>query len=336
MKIEENKSLINYTTFGVDVRAKYFVVINNVSELRDLITHSLWQEESHYILGFGSNILFTQDYDGIIVYNNMKGFEILEEDQTSMTIKTSAAENWHDFVMWSVSKNLWGIENLALIPGTVGASPVQNIGAYGVEAKETIVSVDIIDLVTGQGRSLDNKECQFEYRSSIFKKELNYFVTSVTFKLSKIRQPQLSYDSIVTALTEANIQFPEGQDIANAVTSIRKSKLPNVGEIGMGGSFFKNPVITREHAERLRMQYPDMRSFDLPDGTVKVPAGWLIETLGYKGVQEGNVGTYHKHALVLVNYGQATGAEVWSFAQKIMNHVKQIFDITLEPEVIIK
>jgi UDP-N-acetylmuramate dehydrogenase len=336
MKIEDNKSLQEYTTFAVDVHAKHFAVVNNASELRDLITHDLWQEQPHYILGLGSNILFTKDYEGIIVFNNIKGFEILEEDQSSVTVKACAAENWHDLVMWAVNKNLWGIENLALIPGTVGASPVQNIGAYGVEAKDTIVSVDVIDLGTGRGLTLSNQDCKFEYRGSIFKKESNYFVTAVTFRLSKIRQPQLSYGSIVTELAEEGIEYPEVLDVAHAVIAIRQSKLPDVGEIGMGGSFFKNPVITREHAEQLRVQYPDMRSFDLPDENVKVPAGWLIEKLGYKGVQEGNVGTYHKHALVLVNHGNATGSEVWNFAQKIMSHVQQTFNINLEPEVIIK
>lgn len=336
MIIEHNKSLAEFTTFGVNVKAKYFVEITTVSELQELMNDALWQQEPHYILGGGSNILFTKDYKGIIVHNNIKGISVDHESEDHMLVNVAAGEDWHDFVMWSVKQNLWGIENLALIPGTVGASPVQNIGAYGVEAKNTIEQVTVINMTSGKIEMLDNIECDFGYRNSIFKQQPEkYIVVSVQFKLSKIPILNLEYGAIVDKLAEQNITDPSALDMAQTVIAIRQSKLPNVGEIGMAGSFFKNPITTMEHAQQLLQQYSSLRFFPLDDGSVKIPAGWIIETMGYKGIREGNVGTYEKHALVLVNYGGATGSEVWDFAQKIMNDAQKTFDIRLEPEVII-
>ena len=229
MNIESQKSLKPYTTFAVDVNAKYFVQVNNISELQDLISDPLWQEEKHYIIGKGSNILFTKDFDGIIVYNNLEGIDIINEDEEKAMVGVAAGEDWHRFVMWTVDRGLWGIENLALIPGTVGAAPVQNIGAYGVEAKDTIVSVDVIDLVSGEVSTLRNDECDFGYRTSIFKQRPHYFVTKVTFQLSKQPHPRLEYGSMKDQLTQKGIEQPTLGQVAETVIAIRKSKLPDVG-----------------------------------------------------------------------------------------------------------
>lgn len=336
MIIEHNKSLVEYTTFGVDVTSTYFTEINTISELQELVTNELWKKIPHYILGGGSNILFTKNYEGLIVYNNLKGINIIDDSKDYTLVNVAAGEDWHDFVMWSVEQNLWGIENLALIPGTVGASPVQNIGAYGVEVNETIENVTVMNILSGEEETLTHAECNFGYRDSIFKQKSDtYFVLSVQFKLSKIPILNLEYGAIVDKLAEQNITNPSSLDMVQTIITIRQSKLPNVGEIGMAGSFFKNPITTIEHAQRLLGEYPEMKYFHLDDGSVKIPAGWIIETMGYKGVREGNVGTYDKHALVLVNHGGATGSEVWSFAQKIINDAYDTFKITLEPEVII-
>ncbi|MCA9353027.1 UDP-N-acetylmuramate dehydrogenase, partial [Patescibacteria group bacterium] len=298
MNIERNKSLKPYTTFLVEAFAKYFVSIENVSDLRNLITDPLWQEEPHYILGRGSNVLFTKDFNGIIVYNQLRGITLESQDDTSVTITVGSGEDWHEFVLTTVKHGWWGIENLTLIPGTVGAAPVQNIGAYGVEAKDTIVSVDVIDLGSGKERTLANHECHFSYRNSIFKQHPEYFVTRVRFQLSKKPQPKLTYDALNRYLNEHGSVHPTQEEIMNAVIAIRRSKLPDVGSIGMAGSFFKNPIISREQAETLETDYPDIKYFDTPNDQIKVSAAWLIEHLGYKGVQNGSVGTYDKHALV--------------------------------------
>ena len=336
MIIEPNTSLVSYTTFGVNVQSKYFVQVHTSSDVRDIVTHELWQQEKHYVIGGGSNILFTQDFDGIIVFNNLKGKKVVEETDEYTIIDVASGENWHEFVVWSSEHNLWGIENLALIPGTVGASPVQNIGAYGVEVEEVIESVTCINLVSGKQEMFTHDQCNFGYRDSIFKQHPGkYFVTSVRYKLSKIPRINIEYGAIVDKLAEQNITSPSTQDMVRVVSLIRQSKLPSVGEIGMAGSFFKNPIISEEHAHTLLQQFPDLKYFPLGNGFVKISAGWIIDNLGYKGVQDGNVGTYYKHALVLVNYGNATGSEVWEFAQKIIRQTHDVFNITLEPEVII-
>ncbi len=335
MLIQEKKSLKNYTTFGVDVFADYFIEINTKESFLELLQHPLWQKNT-YIIGGGSNILFTDDYHGLIIHNNILGITILSEDDESMIVKTGAGVDWHEFVMWSVEHNVWGIENLALIPGTVGAAPVQNIGAYGVEAKDTISKVHAIDTETGEEKILFHQDCQFGYRDSIFKKiPGKYFITSVEFTLSKIPRLNIEYGAIVKTLAENNITDPSARDMAETIIKIRSSKLPALGEIGMAGSFFKNPIITAEHATKLLLKYPKMKQFILDTGEVKISAAWLIDYLGYKGIQKGKVGTYSKHALVLVNYGDASGVEVRNFAQKIIVDVYDNFSITLQPEVIV-
>ena len=319
-----------------EVTARYFCEIKNDEDLYELFHHPLWKEQSRLILGAGSNMLVVEDFKGLVVHINTHGREVIEETDEIITIKVAAGELWHPLVMDMVRLGYWGIENLALIPGTVGAAPVQNIGAYGVEAKDTICSVEVINLHTQEKEILNNAQCEFAYRNSIFKRHPNkYLVTSVSFTLSKQPQPHLEYGAIQQRLHDSGISNPTSEDIAKVVMGIRQSKLPDVGEIGMAGSFFKNPVISQSHGERLKQEHPEIVMFPTGEGEVKISAGWLIEYLGYKGVQEGKVGTYQKHALVLVNYGEATGSEVWTFAQKIINHVHQVFNITLEPEVLI-
>lgn len=335
MIIEKQKSLAQYTTFGVQIVADYYVSITSPDDIIELMNRDIWSHD-RYILGGGSNILFVQDFKGLIIHNQIKGIEVINETEESLSISVGAGENWHGLVIWSVEKDLWGLENLVLIPGTVGASPVQNIGAYGVEAQDTITRVHVINLETGLSETLHHNQCNFSYRSSIFKQQPGkYFITRVEFKLSKIPRLNLEYGIISDTLLERGITLPNAQDMAETISLIRSSKLPAVGEIGMAGSFFKNPIIEKEQAIILHNSFPDMRQFDLPDGRVKISAGWLIDYLGYKGIQEGNVGTYSKHALVLVNYGGASGSEVWNFAQKIIKNVHDTFSIRLEPEVII-
>lgn len=336
MLIRKNVSLKPYTTFMTEANARYFCEINNEEDIYELFTTPEWKENARLILGAGSNTLIVDDVPGIVVHFATTGRKIIREHDESVTIKVAAGELWHDFVMDTVNQGYWGIENLALIPGTVGAAAVQNIGAYGVEAKDTITSVEVINLKTYERETFDNQSCHFAYRNSIFKQQPeDYLVISVTLTLSKKPNPQLTYGAIQQLLEESGATEPGLMDIANAVMTIRQSKLPAVGEIGMAGSFFKNPVISAFYAKELKKRYPDMVMFQTPGENVKISAGWLIEFLGYKGFREGNVGTYYKHSLVLVNYGKAHGREVWEFAQKIMKEVEANFGIVLEPEVLI-
>ena len=294
----------------------------------------MYQNNQIFILGSGSNILLTKNFDGLVIHVNTKGISVVNDSGKSVTIDVAAGESWHELVMKTTDNQWWGIENLTLIPGTVGAAPVQNIGAYGVEVKDTIVHVEAFDIELKKNVVLNNAECEFEYRSSIFKKNPGkYIVTNVRFTLSKIPKPIIHYGKIQELLSTENQEKLTPKHIAQTVISIRQSKLPAVGEIGMAGSFFKNPVIDSSQGKRLQKQFPDMPQFVINSKTIKIPAAWLIESLGYKGIKQGKVGTYHNHALVVVNYGGATGGEVWNFAQKIIADVHQKYDIELEPEV---
>jgi len=335
MNIQENTSLKLYTTFMTQTSSRFLAHVSTVQDVMTLIQSDLWKYNP-YILGGGSNILFTKDYDGLIVVNELMGRKIINETDEYVDVEYMAGESWHDCVIWSVKNNLWGIENLVLIPGTVGASAVQNIGAYGVEVSETIIAVEVIDLDDKTIKMLSTSDCSFGYRHSIFKKyPKKYFITKVTYRLSKTSQPRLSYGSLQQELEKNNLENPSLSEIADIITSVRKKKLPDVGSIGMAGSFFKNPIIHKDHFDIIIKQYPTMPFYEIENNMIKIPAGWIIETLGYKGFKEGNIGTYEKHALVLVNYGNATGEQVWDFAQQIMNHSKKVFNIDLEPEVII-
>lgn len=318
MNIEENKSLKKYNTFNVESISKYFVSINSINDLKKIISNTIFKDNESYILGGGSNTLFTRDFDGLIIYNNLKGYKVIDDNDTYIDIEIMSGENWHDFVTWSVERNLWNIEKLSLIPGTVGASAVQNIGAYGSEAKDSIVLVNTLDIETGEEKCFDNSKCNFEYRNSIFKSKPNLFITSIVFRLNK------KGDETKTS-----------KEVSEEIIKIRKSKLPEIGEIGMAGSFFKNPVIDKTKFDSLIKKYPDIVYFEVSENKFKLSAGWILEKLGYKGLKKGNTGTYHKHSLVLVNHNNATGSEVWSFAEEIMKDIEEKFNIKLEPEVLI-
>jgi UDP-N-acetylmuramate dehydrogenase len=333
--IEKNKNIKAYNTFMVPVFARYFAIAHDYSSLYQILDSQEWSgTEKKMVLGGGSNMLFTKDYDGFIIKNEIKGITIVHEDAASIIVRVGAGEPWHDFVMWSVERGYWGIENLVLIPGTVGGSPVQNIGAYGVEVGDSIDSIECISLHDGKKQIYTQDECGFGYRTSIFKQQQggNVFITYVYFKLQKQGTPILHYGGVAEVCAERGITQPTPMDIARVIIDIRKSKLPDVGEIGMAGSFFKNPVVSEEYFTTLQKRFPTIPHFKSDDG-IKIPAGWLLEFLGYKGFQDGNVGNYHKHALVVTHNGQGTGREVWDHVQNIIQKTYDRFGIQLEPEV---
>lgn len=332
MNIQENISLKEYNTFGIDVNAKRFVSITSVYQLQQLIK----EEKDIFLISGGSNMLLTKDIETLVVHINFKGISIDQQNHNDVYITVNAGENWHEFVLWCVSLNYGGLENLSLIPGNVGTCPIQNIGAYGVEVKDTITKVEAIEIKTGKLVSFSAEECQFGYRNSIFKNKAKgkYILTSVSFKLTKNNHKlNTSYGAIESELSSKGITNPTIKDISDAVITIRQSKLPDPKEIGNSGSFFKNPVISKEHFEKLQKNYPDIPSYVISDTEIKVPAGWLIEQSGFKGKRFGNYGVHEKQALVLVNYGDASGKKIYELAQKIQRTIKDTFDINLEIEV---
>jgi UDP-N-acetylmuramate dehydrogenase len=333
MKLLEHHSLLPYNTFGLDVQASQFAEVTTLAELREVIRQ---QPQPLFVLGGGSNIVFTHDVEGMVVKNAIRGIEIIEESENRVSVKAGAGERWHDFVLWAVAHDFGGVENLSLIPGTVGAAPIQNIGAYGVELKDVFLSLEAMDLLTGTIRVFDHTECRFGYRDSIFKHEEKgrWCITSVTFSLTRnIHHHNTSYGDIQRTLAQMHVVEPTIADVSRAVIAIRSSKLPDPAVIGNCGSFFKNPETDRSVLDRIQIHHPQAPHYDLPDGRVKIPAGWLIEQCGWKGKRVGNTGSYEKQALVLVNYGGATGEEVRNVAYAIIDSVEEIFGIRLEPEV---
>lgn len=334
--VEENVSLKSYNTFGIDVNAKYLCRITTVEQLIELLQSPILKQEKHYILGGGSNVLFTQDFDGLVIKDEIKGIETVREDDNHITVKVGAGENWHQFVMHAVTNDWGGVENLSLIPGTVGAAPMQNIGAYGVEVKNLIENVDAVELSTRRLRTFSNEECGFGYRESVFKRELakKYFISSVTLRLTKKNhQLNTAYGAIQETLREMNVTHITIQAVSNAVINIRKSKLPDPIVIGNAGSFFKNPTVPLKQYEELQNSNPTVPGYPVDNQNVKIPAGWLIEQCGWKGKRINNVGVHPKQALVLVNYGKGNGAEILSLAEKIQASVLEKFHIELTPEV---
>ncbi len=335
MELEENVSVQSFNTFGVDAKAKYFVTINREEDLRQLLALPLYYDFPRLILGGGSNMLFVEDFEGIVVYNNIKGIELAHEDEDYVWVKVGGGETWHQFVLHCVG-HLWqGVENLSLIPGTVGAAPVQNIGAYGVEVQDVFDSLEAIDLDNGQISEFTRSACEFGYRKSIFKNELKgrYFITQVTFKLRKKPFFNTSYGAIESTLKSKGVGSLSIKAISDAVIDIRQSKLPDPAELGNAGSFFKNPEIPNQHFTQLKAKFPDLPGYPVDGGFTKVPAGWLIEQAGWKGVRHGNVGCHAQQALVIVNYGSATGHEICDFAMEVKRSVATKFGIELEPEV---
>ena len=332
MKISKDISLKNYNTFGINVIAKRFISITSVYELQELLK----VEKDFFLISGGSNMLLTKNIDKLVVHIDIKGISIDKENYNNVYLTVNAGENWHDFVLWTVSQNYGGIENLSLIPGNVGTCPIQNIGAYGVEVKDTITKVEAIEIKTGKLISFSNEKCNFGYRNSIFKNEVKgeYVLTSVSFKLTKnTHKLNTSYGAIETELTKNNIKKPTLKDVSDAVIAIRKSKLPDPKKIGNSGSFFKNPVISITDFNKLKKEYPTIPSYIISNTKVKVPAGWLIEKSGFKGKRFGDYGVHEKQALVLVNYGNASGKDIYSLAQNIQKTIHQNFNINLEIEV---
>lgn len=334
MTIKSNVSLLNFNTFHIEASCSRFVEISSEHELIELIHKGHTKQNEILIMGGGSNMLFTKNFDGLLIKNNLKGIEILEEDEVHVFIKSAAGEVWHEFVTYCIDKNYSGVENLSLIPGSVGAGPIQNIGAYGVELKDTFFECEAINLHDGSKRIFNLEECKFGYRESVFKNELKgkYFICSVTFKLRKKPIFKTDYGQIQLELDRMGIKQLSVKAISDAVCNIRKSKLPNPDEIGNAGSFFKNPVISREQFEIIKTQYPDISAY--PNGSqVKLAAGWLIEKAGWKGKTIGECGVHKNQALVLVNYGKAKGEEIYHLSELIIESVLKTFKVQLEREV---
>ena len=332
MKTQQNISLKNYNTFGIDALAKRFISVDGVYQLQQLLKI----EKNIFLISGGSNMLLTKDIEKLVVHIDIKGISIDKEDDTAVYITVNAGENWHDLVLWCVSQNYGGIENLSLIPGNVGTCPIQNIGAYGVEVKDTITKVEALEIETGKLTSFSNAACKFGYRNSIFKNDVKgkYIITSVGFKLTKSKHHlNTSYGAIETELLLKQIKKPTLQDISDAVIAIRKSKLPDPKKIGNCGSFFKNPVISKSQFLELQKEYQKIPSYSISDDEIKIPAGWLIEQAGFKGKRFGDFGVHEKQALVLVNYGNASGKEIYQLAQKIQKTILNTFGVCLEIEV---
>ncbi len=334
MQILQNFSLKNYNTFGIDVKADRFVSVTTVEELRNILRRSYAAEL--FILGGGSNMLLTRNIHKTVVHIGLRGKTIISENANEVIVEAAAGENWHQFVLWTLEHNFGGLENLSLIPGNVGTSPIQNIGAYGVELKDSFVSCEAMNVQTLEVVQFDLKDCEFGYRNSVFKNQLKnqYIITSVRFKLSK-ENHQISpdYGAIKEELQNAGIVEPGISDISNAVIKIRQSKLPDPLKIGNSGSFFKNPVISKVTFEKIKERHPELPSYPVSEDEVKIPAGWLIDQSGLKGYREGDAGVHEKQALVLVNYGTATGEEILELAEKVQKTVYEKFRIELEPEV---
>ena len=332
MNIQQNISLKNYNTFGIDVTAKRFISVTSIFELQQLLK----EEKDIFLLSGGSNMLLTKEIEKLVVHVDIKGISIDRENLNDIYLTVNAGENWHEFVLWCVANDYGGIENLSLIPGNVGTCPIQNIGAYGVEVKDVITQVEAIEIETGKLVVFSSKECEFGYRNSIFKNEAKgkYVLTSVSFQLTKGEHNlNTSYGAIESELSSKGIKNPTIKDISDAVIVIRQSKLPDPKVIGNSGSFFKNPVISKSLFNKLQKKYPKIPSYSISEKSIKVPAGWLIEKAGFKGKRFGDYGVHEKQALVLVNYNNASGKDIFKLAQKIQKRIKEKFEIDLEIEV---
>ena len=336
MNIQYNISLKPYNTFNIDVIAKQFATFQSVDELKSIIEEpSFKQQPSLLILGGGSNILFTKDYDGIVLKNNLKGIELVKEDADFFYVKAFGGEVWHEFVLFCINHNYAGIENLSLIPGSVGASPLQNIGAYGVEIKDVFHELEAYHLLDHSIQTFSLNDCQFGYRESVFKKKYKeqFLVLNVTYKLRKQPVFNTSYGAIEQELEKMNAKELSIQTISQAVIQIRSSKLPDPAQIGNAGSFFKNPQILQTQLLQLKQLYPNIPSYIINEEYCKVPAGWLIEQCGWKGYRKDDAGCHARQALVLVKYGNTTGTEILQLSEEIIQSVQTKFGIELEREV---
>lgn len=335
MQIRENISLRPYNTFGIESTAKYFAAFQNLQELKELLGFKPQAANAKLILGGGSNILLTKDFDGLVLKNEIGGIDVVDASDETVLVKAGAGVNWHKLVMFCVENNYGGTENLSLIPGNVGASPMQNIGAYGVEVKDIFYSLEAHHLQDSETKTFHLNDCEFGYRESVFKRKYKgqFAITSVTFSLKKKPVFNTSYGAIQQELERLSVTELSIKAISQAVINIRSSKLPDPKEIGNAGSFFKNPQIDKTSVEQLQKVFPSIPVFPFNEEQVKVPAGWLIEQCGWKGFRRGDAGCYAKQALVLVNYGRATGKEIYALSEEILQSVKSRFGIVLEREV---
>lgn len=335
MQINKSVSLKDYNTFNIDVKSDVFISVGSEDELIEIIKTKLFENEKFLILGDGSNILFTDDFHGSIIKNEIRGIETIFEDDENIYLKVGSGENWDELVEYTVNKGLYGIENLSLIPGTVGAAPIQNIGAYGVEIKDALEKVMFVNISDGSKNEFDNADCNFGYRNSIFKKELKgkVFITRVILKLSKKKNVNINYRALKEKLGDINEDALNSKMIRDAVCEIRNSKLPSTDVLGNAGSFFKNPIIEKSKLVELQKEFTEIPFYEIDEKTVKLPAGWLIENAELKGLKRGNVGTFEKQALVIVNFGNASGKEIKDFSIFVRREVKDKFGIDLEPEV---
>ena len=332
MDIKENYSLKKYNSFNIDVVAKEFIQINSVKELIDLQKNS--KNKNKLFIGGGSNILFTNNFEGLVVHINLKGISVKKINENFSEIKVMSGENWNELVNWCIENNLGGLENLSLIPGNVGAAPIQNIGAYGVELKDVFISCEVYDLNTEKLNVYNLNDCKFGYRDSIFKKNKNLIVVSVKMKLSsKNHKINSSYGGINDELKKLNIKEPTIKDISNVVCDIRNKKLPNPNKIGNAGSFFKNPIVNSKKINWLKENFNNIPFYKIDENSYKIPAAWLIETSGFKGKDFGNFGVHKTQPLVLVNYGKASGSDINKLSLSIKEVVNKLFKIELETEV---
>lgn len=335
MLISTDHSLKAYNTFGIEAFAKYLTAVNSKEAFLELMQHDTYKNNPHFILGGGSNILLTKNVDALVIKNEMKGIEILQENGDDVLVKCAAGEVWHEFVMWCIDKNLAGLENLSLIPGCTGASPMQNIGAYGVEIKESFHELEAIHTKTGEVTRFNRSDCEFGYRESVFKRKYKgeFIITSVTYKLSKKPVFHVEYGAIKQELENMKVDTLSIQAISQAVINIRSSKLPDPKVIGNAGSFFKNPEVKASVYEKLKQEFPNLVAYPLENGDFKLAAGWLVEQSGLKGYRVGDAGVHKLQALVLVNYGTAKGSEIYDLSTHVLQTVKQKFGIELEREV---
>jgi UDP-N-acetylmuramate dehydrogenase len=334
MEIYSNFSLKNYNTFGIEAKAKKFVAVHSLAELTSVLRQN--NSENTFILGGGSNMLLTQDIKALVIHIDLKGKRVIDENEDYAWVESQAGENWHEFVLWTIDQNFGGLENMSLIPGNVGATPVQNIGAYGTEIKDTFVSCAALTSLNLELKTFTKEDCRFGYRESIFKNEVKdqYIITSVVFKLTKQNHNiNTSYGDITNELAKNKITIPNLKDVSDAVVAIRKSKLPDPKELGNSGSFFKNPILLKTDFKKIQQQFPQMKYYEVSETEVKVPAGWLIEEAGLKGKRFGDAGIHKNQALVLVNYGKATGQEILNVSKHIQKTIFTKFGIHIEAEV---
>nr|WP_251701867.1 UDP-N-acetylmuramate dehydrogenase [Pseudomonas boanensis] len=333
MNLRENVSLKPFNTFGVDVTARLFAEAHNEAEVRQALQVAADRGLPLLVIGGGSNLLLTRDVDALVLRMASRGIRILADDGIRVTVEAEAGEAWHPFVLWSLDEGLGGLENLSLIPGTVGAAPMQNIGAYGVELKDVFAGLSALDRESGEIRDFDLEECEFAYRDSLFKREAGrWLILQVRFRLSRLPELHLDYGPVRQWLQAEGIEAPAPRDVSRAICAIRSEKLPDPAQLGNAGSFFKNPLVSAELAQRLRAECADLVAYPQANGQVKLAAGWLIERAGWKGFREGDAGVHRLQALVLVNYGAATGPQLHALAQRIQTDIAVRFGVELEME----